>query len=184
MDENNIPKLNIKTILTNAYRILWRQYILWTRIYIINIACDFGNLSFITQRITENIHDFAIEFMEYYGYENSKILELLLDKHFLISVKLVNDFKTGNKELIDDNRILWYDSANDIADFLSSINPNWSKSEWQNMLYEQLPALESEATCRFMSLYEADIKNQEEIENRSLFMANYMAEEIIKQFKL
>ncbi len=141
-------------------------------------------MPFITQRITQNTRDFALEFIEYYGYENSKILQLLLDKHFLISAKLVHDYSIGDTALIDANRILWYDNVDEIADFFASINPYWSKAEWQNLFYEHLPLLESEASCRFMSLYEADINNREEIENRSLFLANYMAEGIIQQFKL
>jgi hypothetical protein len=184
MNINNIPRSKTQMILINFFRKLWREYVLWTRIFIINIACNFHNLPYITQRIIENTQDFAVEFNIFYGYEKSKIFELLLNNHFYISVKLLNDVKAGDTESVDIDRMLWYKNTDEIADFLSSINPNWSKAEWQDMLYGQLKALESEATCRYMTQFEADTLNKEEIEDRSLKIADYMAEGIINQFNI
>jgi hypothetical protein len=184
MNIDNTPKSKTAIILTNSFQRLWREYVLWTRIFIINIACNYHNLPYITQRIIENTKDFAVEFNLFYGYEKSKIFELLLNNHFYISVKFLNDVKAGDTESVVVDRMLWYKNADDLADFLSSINPNWSKTEWQNMLYDQLNALESESTCRFMTQFEANTLNIEEIENRSLIIANYMADGIIKQFNI
>ncbi len=179
---NDESRTYLQMSLIYRFRDLWRQYILWTREFIINVACHFENSPFITLRMTQLALDFAYQFRQYYGYENARIFELLLKKQFLISVQIINAVKAGDTELSDVVRAEWYTNVDEIADFLSGINPHWSKEYWQQLIYEHLYMLEYEGTCEFMAKYNADLKNYEIIEDQSLIMGNYMAEGIIKQF--
>ncbi len=178
---NDESRTYIQMSLIYRFRDLWRQYILWTREFIINVACNFNNSPFITSRMNQLTLDFAYQFRYYYGYEKAKILELLLKKQFFISVQIINAVKAEDKELSDVVRTEWYKNVDEITDFLSGLNPHWSKEYWQQLLYEHLFMLEYEGTCEYMAKYNADLRNYETIENQSLILANYMAEGIIKQ---
>ncbi|MHB1153983.1 MAG: hypothetical protein ACYCWE_20845 [Eubacteriales bacterium] len=181
---NNESRTSLQMSMVYRYRDLWRQYILWTRVYIINVACGYGVSPYLTQRMTQNSEDIAYEFRRYYEYENSKIFELLLNKQFFVSANLLNAAKAGDTELTEVVRTEWYHNVDEIADFFARVNPNWSKEEWQKILYEHLVMLENEGTCAFMTKYDADVKNYEVIENQSMVMADYMADGIIKQFNI
>lgn len=183
MNSNNIPRSNIQMNLINIFRDLWSQYIIWIRTFIINDSCDFGNLPYITERIIQNTQNFEDAFFKYYGYVNSQKFEQLLKNHFFISTELMYDVKTRNTESVNSHRIEWYKNADEIADFLASINPYWSKEKWQNLLYDHIKMLEVHEKCLLLTQYEGNIENYQAIENQSKIMADYMAEGIIKQFK-
>ena len=170
--------------LINTYRKLWEQHIMWTRSFIISTAANLGDLQMVTQRLLRSPSDFANELRKYYGYEDSQKFETLLRAHLLIAAKLVNDAKAGDTMAVNTDRIRWHQNANEIADFLSGINPYWNNQEWKNMLYSHLQLTENEATYRLTSQYAADIAEYGEIENQAMKMADYMAEGIRKQFKL
>jgi len=170
--------------LINTFRQLWEQHVMWTRSFIISTASNLGDLQMVTKRLLRNPTDFANELRPFYGDDAARKFEALLTDHLLIAARLVNHAKDGDMDAVKDDRKKWYENADEIANFLSSINPYWSKREWQAMLYEHLKMTESEATKRLTSQYAADIAQYDEIENQALKMADYMANGIMKQFNL
>jgi hypothetical protein len=107
-----------------------------------------------------------------------------LTAHLTIAADLVNAAKAGNTESVNTIRTKWYKNAEDIADFLSSINPYWSKNQWRNLLFDHLKLVENEATLRLNKDYAKDIALYDAIEDESLMMADYMSDGIAKQFKI
>jgi hypothetical protein len=179
------PTSCVKQIsLLNTFRKLWEQHVMWTRSFIISTAASLGDLQLVTKRLLRNPSDFANELQKFYGPDKSKKFETLLTEHLLIAAKLVNAVKAKDPKSAEDARKKWYQNADEIALFLSSINPYWSKQEWENMLYEHLKMTENEAKYRLSSQYASDIAEYEEIENQALKMADYMVEGIRKQFRL
>ena len=181
---NNTSRTSEQNNVINLFRELWGQYILLTRTYMINNACNLGNLASISQSIIQGSKNFYDAFLNYYGSERSKIFELLLDNHYFISAKLLYDMRTGDADLVEVDRTVWYQNANFIAQFLSEINPNWNKAEWQTLIYNYLYMLEKEIICRYATQDELDEINYAESENQALIMADYMAEGIIQQFNI
>ncbi|MHB1153982.1 MAG: hypothetical protein ACYCWE_20850 [Eubacteriales bacterium] len=179
---NNESSTQIQTSLIYRFRELWRRYILYTREYIINVACGFETPPFITHRMTQNALDFFYEFRQYYEYEKSRIFELLLKKQFFISASLLNSANAGDTELTEIFKTEWYNNVDEIAGFLASVNPNWSKEAWQKILYDYLFLLEYEGTCEYMAKYNAELKSYETIQDQSFIIGNYMADGIINQF--
>lgn len=100
----------------------------------------------------------------------------------MIAADLLNAAKNGETEKADCARKKWYRNADEIACFLSSVNPCWSKTKWQEMLYSHLEMTEKEATLRLQGKYDEDIKVFDDIENEALKMANYMFCGIINRF--
>jgi hypothetical protein len=170
--------------LISIFRILWIEHIMWTRLFIISTAANLGDLPPVTRRLLQNPGDFANELRKYYGDNKAKDFAKRLTEHLLIAAKLVNDAKMGNKSAVETDRKNWRQNADDLADFLARINPNWSKQDWQTMLYEHLRMTESEASYRLSSQYAADVVLFGSIKNQSLKMADYMSDGISKQFHL
>lgn len=182
---NDDPVDCVKRInLINTFRQLWEQHVMWTRSFIISTASNLGDLQLVTKRLLRNPTDFANELRPYYGDDAARKFETLLTDHLLIAARLVNHAKDGDAEAVKDDRKKWYENADQIADFLSSINPYWNKRDWQAMLYDHLKMTENEATKRLTSQYAADIAQYEDIEKQALKMADYMADGIMKQFNV
>ncbi len=156
---------------------------MWTRSFIISTASDLGDLQMVTKRLLRNPADFANVLRLFYGKEKTAKFEALLKEHLLIAAKLVNDAKAGDVNSVAKDNEKWHENADDIAAFLSDINPYWNKLEWQNMLYDHLKMTANMAIERLGKQYDADIRQYENIENQAFKMADVMSNGVIRQFK-
>ena len=168
--------------LTNLFRKLWEQHIMWTRSFIISTAANLGDLQLVTKRLLRNPSDFASVLQKYYGIPKAEKFKQLFTEHLTIAAQLVNAAKQGDSGNVEIYRKKWYANADEIAAFLASINPFWSKESWQKMLYSHLKLTENEAVYRLKAQYALDIAIYDEIEKEALEMADAMTEGIIKQF--
>jgi hypothetical protein len=181
MNQGRSESVNTKN-LTNIFKKLWEQNIMWTRSFIISTALSLGDLQPFTKRLLQNPGDFANEFRQFYGDEKAKNFAKLLTEYLLSAVKLVNDAKDGNKNAVEIDRKNWHQDADEIAGFLASTNPNWNKRDWQTLLYNLIKMTDIETTYRLTSQYTADVAQYDNIENEALKVADYMADGIKKQF--
>lgn len=160
--------------LMNQLQQLWAQHVYWTRFFIISTAEELGDLAPVTDRILQNPKDFAQLFAPIFGMNIANQFQELLTQHLLIAADLVNAAKNGEPEKADIARKKWYQNADEIARFLSSIQPCWSEAKWKEMLYSHLQMTEQEAVLRLQGNYVADIETFNAIESEALQMANYM----------
>lgn len=168
-------------ILNNTFRKLWEQHIMWTRSFIISTVDDLGDLDFVTKRLMRNPSDFAEVLKKYYCNAKANEFQKLLEEHLSIAGDLVNQAKAGNEEAVNALRKKWYVNASEIAEFLSEINPCWSRQEWKRMLDEHLKMTEAEAVTRLQKQYQKNVALYDEIEKQALAMADYMTRGILKQ---
>ena len=141
-----------------------------------------SDLQAVTNRLLQNPKDFANLLITFYGAKAAKQFELFFTQHLLIAADLVNAAKNNEVEKLNVSRKKWYQNADEIACFLSEINPYWDKNKWQTMLYRNLEMTEEKAVLRLQGNYDADIKNFANIENEALQMADYMFCGILKQY--
>ena len=168
----------------NTFRELWEQHVMWTRSLIISTASNLPDLQYISNRLLRNPSDFANVLRLFYGNKKANEFKELFLNHLLIAAKLVNDAKVGNMEAVAQDRKKWYENADEIATYLSEINPKWNKQEWQKMLYEHLKMTEDEVTLRLKGQYSEDIAIYDLIEAQALNMADVMSQGIIHQFRI
>lgn len=168
----------------NTLRRLWTEHVMWTRSFIISTAFDLPDLNAVTTRLLRNPADFADVLRPLYGDIQSMRFKNLLAEHLEIGAALVNAAKAGDSGLADEKRRDWYENADDIARFLSGINPYWNKMTWQMLLYDHLKMTENEAAQILTGQYDASIGQYDAIQKEALEMADYMATGIIKQFRL
>ncbi|MGN0602187.1 MAG: acetylglutamate kinase, partial [Oscillospiraceae bacterium] len=166
----------------NKIRKLWSQHVYWTRFFIISTAEELQDLKYVTDRLLENPGDFAKVLRMLYGDKKANEFKKLLTEHLQIAGELVNADKDKNTVKADGLRKKWYANADDIAEFLSVINPYWSRQKWHDMMYSHLNMTEKEAGFRLQKEYPKDIEMFESIEKEALEMGDYMASGIMRQF--
>lgn len=170
--------------LIDNLRRLWIEHVLWTRAFIISSVFHLPDLDDVTMRLLRNPCDFADILRPYYGKSSTNKFEMLFRDHLLIAAKLVNAAIAGDSKAVEEHRREWYANADDIAKFLECINPYWNKKVWQQLLYSHLKMTEDEAVLMLKEQYKASIVQYDQIQKEALEMADYMAEGIIKQFRV
>ena len=120
-DKNN--ELFSRLGLHNIFRKLWEQHIMWTRSFIISTAADLGDLAPVTRRLLRNPRDFGRVLQVFYCHDIVKRFVELFTEHLTNAAELVNAAKAGNTAAADRLRDIWYKNAEEIARFLSMINP-------------------------------------------------------------
>ncbi len=168
--------------LSNTFRRLWIEHVLWTRFFLVSTTFDLPELPFVTERLLQNPHDFANELRPFYGNQVATTFDNLFTEHLLIAAALVNAAKAGNTEEAEKQRALWYDNASKIAAFLASINPVWSENVWKDLLFTHLDMTENEAVALLTGQYDESIKIYDKIQEEALKMADFMTYGLIRQF--
>jgi hypothetical protein len=165
----------------DTFRRLWMEHVLWTRFFMVSTAFDLPDLSVVTERLLRNPYDFGNEFYLYFATPIAVRFETLLREHLQIAGLLVNAAKEGNTAEVEKQRRLWYTNAEDIANFLASINPYWCAEVWKDLLFNHLRMTEDEAVQILTGQYEMSIRQFDSIEAQALRMADVMSCGIIKR---
>ncbi|RAV23444.1 hypothetical protein DQG23_01905 [Paenibacillus contaminans] len=149
---------------------------------IISIASGLPDEAAVTERLLRNAPDMAAVFRRYYGGRVASEFNRLFTEHLVLAAQLVKAAKAGNSKAVAEAERKWYANADEIAAFLSRINPNWPKPVLQKMLHEHLRLTKAEAVQRLSQNYKADIATYDQIEKQALEMADAFTEGIVKQF--
>lgn len=168
--------------ISNRFRRLWNEHVLWTRFFIVSTAFNSPDLQFVTQRLLQNPADFAKEFRQFYGKKTAMQFEQLFTEHLLIAAELVNAAKAGDTAEVEKQRKIWYFNAEEIARFLGSINPFWSECTWRTLLFDHLSMTQDEAVFILTGQYEKSIKEYDAIQAEALKMADVMTNGLLRQF--
>lgn len=163
-------------------RMLWEEHIVWTRMFIMSVADNTTDKALVTKRLLKNYGDMAAALKPYYGDENATKFGDLIEEHLLTAAALVGAAKAGNATAAAAAEKKWYDNADEIAAFESSINPNWNKTTQMAMWHEHLRLTKGEAVARLTMNYAADIDAFDQIEAQANMMADSWADGIVDQF--
>jgi hypothetical protein len=164
------------------WRKLWEDHVFWTRMVIINIADTPEGTNESVARLLQNYNDMEDAMRPYYGNETAEKYGDLLQDHLLIAADLVKAAKAGNSTEVALLKTRWYDNADQIAIFLSSINPNWNKQEEMDMWHGHLNVTLDEAVARLSQNYTADIAAYDKVHDQALVMADMQSDGILEQF--
>lgn len=163
-------------------RRLWIDHTIWTRDYIKSAVAELDDKEKVLARLLKNQEDLGNSIKPYYGNDaGNKLTELLTD-HIVIAGKLVEAAKSGNQTDVNKYNTEWYKNADDIAQFLSKANPNWSFNELRDMLHKHLKLVTDTVEARINKNWDADIIAFDKGEDHIIQMADTLTEGIIKQF--
>lgn len=170
--------------LYDTLRRLWMEHVIWTRFFIVSAVFGLPDSDTVTCRLLRNPADFADVLRPLYGELKAARFKNLLTEHLQIAGELVSAAKAGDSTKADAKRREWYANADEIAGFLSEINPYWNEKTWQTLLYDHLKMTEDEAGQMLKGQYEASVAQFDAIQKEALEMADYMSQGIFRQFGL
>ena len=180
--DTDIPLNNSIVNLKMAERKLWIDHVGWTHSFIVSDLSSLPDKDVTLQRLLKNQDDIGASIKPYYGEEAGNKLSKLLREHFSSAGQVANAPKSNNKADLDKYNKLWYKNADDIADFLSSANPNLSNSEIKDMLHKHLDSITAQVVARINKDWKADVDNYDKGENHMIKFADMISNGIVKQF--
>lgn len=163
-------------------RLLWMEHVNWTRMTIISIVFGLPDLPFVQERLLRNATDLGNCLRPFYGDQIADRYAELIKEHLVIAAELVTAAVKGDATTAAAKEKEWYRNADDIAAFLSSINPCLSKEEVQKMFYSHLALTKNEAVTMIQKNYQQDIDIFDDIEAEALAMSDMIASAIVMQF--
>lgn len=162
---------------------LWEDHVTWTRLYIVSAVAGLPDVQATAERLLQNQTDIGNAIKPFYGDAAGDRLTALLKPHILIAAELVAAAKAGNGAEVKAASTRWYENANEIADFLSTANPqNWPQTAMRNEMRHHLDLTLEEAQARLRGDWKADIAAYEKIHRHILGMADVLSKGIVSQF--
>ena len=165
--------------LSNAMRLIWEQHVYWTRMTVNSIAFDLPDLDAVTERLLRNATDIGNLLKQFYGNRIAAKFSNLIREHLLIAAELVKAAKAGNQKAVADAERRWYANGEEIAEFLSRINPFISRDEFQEMFFEHLALTTKEALFILQNNFQSSIAVFDKIEAEALQMADTITNAIV-----
>lgn len=185
MDNDMMDDVEFGTMLPELmdyFHMLWGQHVMWTRMVMLGIIFDLPELNFTTERLLRNAREFADALRIFYGDEVAQSFENLFRGHITLAAEFITAAKAGNSTQMEEVWQRWIDNGNQIAEFLGSINPNWSVEDWSAMLMEHLQLLADNAMFILDQNYQASVDGFDDIYTQAMEMADMMAEGLAMQF--
>ena len=168
--------------LKSSMRLVWEQHVYWTRLTIISLAFNLPDVDFVTARLLRNATDMGNLLKPYYGNKIATKYSDLIREHLVIAVELVKAAKAGNQKAAAAAERRWYANGEEIADFLSTINPFISENDFKEMFFEHLALTKMEAVFILQEDFKSSIAVFDKIEAEALQMADTITVAIVKQF--
>lgn len=176
------PKVLQETMkLNDALKKLWADHVFWTRLYIISAVRGNEDSKAALNRLMKNQEDLGKAIVPVYGEKAGQELTRLLKEHISIAGAIVSAAINKQKNKVDEENKKWSKNAEEIAEFLSKANPNWSKEDLVKMLNNHLKLTSDELTARLNKKWDDDVKTFDKIFDQALSMADTFTQGIIKQ---
>jgi hypothetical protein len=166
----------------SAFRDLWVDHIIYTRNFIISYVAGLPDTNIIATRLLKNQEDIGNAIKPFYGVAAGTKLTDLLKGHIMGAAALLKAAKTGNTTGANIAEKRWYENADQIAGFLASANPTWTKQDLTTMLHNHLALTKSEAVARLTGNYRNDIASFDKIHSQAMMMSDALVNGIVKQF--
>jgi len=169
-------------MLQDGMRKLWADHVLYTREYINEAVAGAPSAPATLTRLLRNQEDIGNVIAPYYGAAAGTKLTELLKQHIAIAGELVAAAKVGDNAKVTNADLRWHQNASDIAGFLASANPNWTRDALLGMLNNHLSLTTQEATARIQNRWSDSIGLFDRIFNQAMEMADALSSGILRQF--
>lgn len=136
----------------------------------------------VLTRLLRNQEDIGNAIKPVYGEKAGNKLTDLLKEHIVITGKIVNGAKSGNETLVNQLNKEWYRNADEIAIFLSSVNPYLKNEDLKNLLHMHLKLVANDLSPSLAKDWDARIVSIDEGLTHIITMADTISEGVVKQF--
>lgn len=182
MTADPITTASYAELKTNMQK-LWADHMIWTYATVDAFFHDPVSLQGKLNRLLQNQKDIGASVVPFYGKEAGDRLAVLLTGHIELAVPVLaaarDNNQTGLTKSLDD----WYANASDIAQFLTSANPqNWPAADMEHMMKMHIDQTTEYAVFLLQSDTEKAIAKFDEAFSHMIEMADHLALGIAKQF--
>jgi hypothetical protein len=182
-DEHSSGRSDQQIAVYTALRALWSQHMEWTYATVDAFFHDQKSLTPTLNRLLKNQQDIGAAITPYYGKAAGDQLTTLLTAHINGAVPVLQAAQAGDKARLDRALAAWQANAKQVADLLSSANPdNWPRSATEPMLRTHITQTTAYAVDLLKGDYASSIKNYDKAEQHMLMLADVLAKGLIAQF--
>ena len=135
----------------NSVRLIWEQHIAWTRSTVMSLIFNLPDTDFVIARLLKNAKDNGDSLKPFYGNEVGEKYSRLIHEHLTIAADLVKAATAGEATRFESLDKKWHENADEIALFLSTINPYLTRQAVQQMMYHHLELLKEETAAILQS---------------------------------
>lgn len=162
------------------YQKLWSQLALWMRTFISHTLEKSKDLSYVTTRLFENVPlNFYHSFTVFYGVDTARQFLTILTR-FLSNVwKIANAYLNNDSAAINSSTVAWYQSADELASFLESVNVYWDEAIWRRLLYQYIQLYIQQIIARVSGDFKHAHEINDTVEELTYIIGSYMAKGII-----
>lgn len=162
---------------------LWNDNLRYTHDYIMSTIEDISNKKdVVAKQLVKTHNEISDAIKPYYGDAASAKLNKLLNENIALTKNLVDAVKAKNNELLDNAQKKWDKNAEDIADYLSSINSYWSKTDLSDLLTKYIETTKDEVTAMVNKNHKDAVSYYDKSRMYISKFADTLAEGIKKQF--
>lgn len=177
---NGIPCITYDQMeLIYSLRMLWYELTTWTRAYFISVYEDIPeNTANVLARLNEIPRQYANILTPFFGGEATEQNIALIYEYIQLVVALVNAQREGNVEAVNQATQLLYQNLNKRANLLSSIDPYFEQTQWQNMQTNYTRYTIEEATAFLVGDHETSLNVFDRLLALSLDLGDFFANEL------
>lgn len=177
------PNVAAQTGLYAAMRQLWAQHMEWTYATVDAFFHDQNAVKPTLDRLLQNQRDIGAAIAPYYGQGAAQKLTTLLLTHINDAVPVLQAAQAGNSANLNKATTAWYANAKQIADLLSSANPNnWPTSATEPMLKEHITQTIAYSVDLLKGDHAKAITDYDKAEQHMAMLADTLSKGIIAQF--
>lgn len=148
----------------------------------VSLAYDLPDQEAVINQLLQNPVNMGDMLRPLYGDYIADQYTGLIKEHLELAAELIKSLKVGDEAGARAIEKVWYANGEQVAEFLSSINPYLSKEEFREMFYSHLALTQKQATAIINKDFKEDIETFDMIEMEAMAMADLMSDAIIKQY--
>ncbi len=162
------------------FQSLWTEIIHWVRSFLHTVLGNLPEQRAIGNRLFRELPEHIYnEFSKYFNEEESRQVMNLMSSLILTNWRLITSYKNKDTMAVNLSIAEWYETANELAAFLATINKYYDKIQLRDLLYEYLRLKVSVMNAYLNGNHDLEMQIFDEIEDKVAQIANYMAMGII-----
>ena len=163
-------------------RKLWEDHSIWTRMFIVDLLSNSPSIDNTTNRLLKNQDAIGNCMRTFFGDIAGDTITSLLKDHITITtdlLKAINTADTNRSTTLETEAVT---NAENIATFLGTINPCYSRDELIEMLDTHLILVKYQFIARMNRDYNSDIMYLDMGIHHILMISDYLFKGIIERF--
>lgn len=177
LDFSSIPSSQMDLVFES--RIIWRDLATWIQSYLVSVFAGFGNQDSIEIKIKDLTLEFGNILSTVFGGEIGEQYVNLITNWLSTFKSLVYSQINGDINAVNGYTIQLYGDIDQIASFLSGINPFWTQSEWKALLYRFNDMIIEELSAYLNKEYTKTIESFDRLLNLTSIIGNYYSKGLL-----